>query len=112
MVPVRAISEALGYEVKYAEVDGTKTIQLIKGNVTIELYIDKTGIKRIEKNKADAAQSTDAAPYIKQNMTYVPVRFFAEQIGLDVQWDQAHKTAILRTKSLITGKQVKLRASL
>jgi glucose/arabinose dehydrogenase len=96
MVPVRAISEALGYEVKYSDLNGTKTVQLVKGNVTIELYIDKTGIKRMEKNKADIVQSTDAEPYMKQNLSYVPVRFFAEQIGLDVQWDQAHRTAIIR----------------
>jgi sugar lactone lactonase YvrE len=96
MVPIRAISEALGYEVKYTEENGLKTVQLIRGNVTIELYIDKTGIKRVEKNKADIVQTTDAAPYVKQNLTYVPVRFFAEQVGLDVQWDQTHRTAIIR----------------
>ena len=35
----------------------------------------------------DRKQETDVAPYVKQDRTYVPVRFFAEQIGLDVQWD-------------------------
>jgi sugar lactone lactonase YvrE len=96
MVPVRAISEALGYTVKYTELDGLKTVQLINGNITIELYIDKTGIKRVEKGKADIALTTDVSPYVKSNLTYVPVRFFAEQVGLDVQWDQAAKTAIIR----------------
>jgi sugar lactone lactonase YvrE len=96
MVPIRAISEALGYEVKYTEQNALKTVQLTKGDVTIELYIDKTGIKRAEKNKAATFQTTDAAPYVKQNLTYVPIRFFAEQAGLDVQWDQTHRTAIIR----------------
>jgi hypothetical protein len=96
MVPVRAISEALGYTVKYSDLDGLKTVQLIKGDITIELYIGKTGIKRVEKGKADIAMTTDVSPYIKSDLTYVPVRFFAEQVGLDVQWNQANKTAILR----------------
>ncbi|MBP1989240.1 NHL domain-containing protein [Paenibacillus eucommiae] len=96
MVPVRAISEALGYEVTYSNVNGARTVQLKKGNVTIELYIDKTGIKRMEPNKPDVSLATDAAPYIKKDNTYVPVRFFAEQIGKDVQWDQQHRTAIIR----------------
>jgi sugar lactone lactonase YvrE len=96
MVPVRAISEALGYTVKYTELDGLKTVQLINGNITIELYIGKSGIKRVEKGKADIALATDVSPYVKSNLTYVPVRFFAEQVGLDVQWDQTAKTAIIR----------------
>ncbi|UJF31587.1 stalk domain-containing protein [Paenibacillus hexagrammi] len=99
MVPVRAISEALGYEVKYTEANGTSTIQLIKGDVTVELYIGRTGVKRITGNQPAVLQKTDAAPYISQDRTYVPIRFFAEQIGLDVEWDDAHKTVILRTKS-------------
>ncbi|SEB76065.1 stalk domain-containing protein [Paenibacillus sp. GP183] len=96
MVPVRAISEALGYTVKYTELAGLKTIQLINGNITIELYIGKTGIKRVEKGKADIAMNTDVSPYVKSDLTYVPVRFFAEQVGLDVQWDQTTQTAIIR----------------
>jgi len=38
----------------------------------------------------------DAAPYIKEGRTYVPVRFFAEELGLDVQWDDDTRTVILR----------------
>ncbi|MCD1259089.1 copper amine oxidase [Paenibacillus athensensis] len=99
MVPVRAIGEAFGYEVKYEEKNGVKAVQLVKGDVTVELYIGKTGVARLEAGKAAVNTDTDAAPYIKQDRTYVPVRFFAEQIGLDVQWDQATTTAILREKA-------------
>jgi sugar lactone lactonase YvrE len=101
MIPVRAITEALGYEVKYAEQNGTKTVQLIKGDVTIELYIDKTGIKKMQKDQQDIMKTTDVAPYINSDRTYVPVRFFAEEIGLDVQWDQTTRTAILRHQSVV-----------
>ncbi|MFD0695819.1 stalk domain-containing protein [Paenibacillus sp. GCM10027628] len=101
MVPVRAISEAFGYEVKYVEQDGKSIVRLVKGDVTIELTIGDTGVTRKEVNKADIKQATDVAPYVKQDRTYVPVRFFAEQIGLNVQWDAAHQTAILRTNSFL-----------
>ncbi|TXK86030.1 stalk domain-containing protein [Paenibacillus sp. N3.4] len=101
MVPVRAISETFGYEVKYVEQAGESVVQLIKGDVTVELTIGQTGVKRKQVGKADINQTTDAAPYVKQDRTYVPVRFFAEQIGLDVQWDVAHQTAILRTKTFV-----------
>jgi sugar lactone lactonase YvrE len=101
MVPVRAISEAFGYEVKYVEQDGKSNVQLIKGDVTVELTIGQTGVIRKEVKQADVKQETDAAPYVKQNRTYVPVRFFAEQIGLNVQWDAARQTAILRTNAIV-----------
>ncbi|NOV00776.1 NHL domain-containing protein [Paenibacillus planticolens] len=99
MVPVRAISETFGFEVKYAERSGTKVVQLIKGDTTVELTIDDTGVVRKQAGQADVKQVTDVAPYVKQDRTFVPIRFFAEQIGLDVQWDADTQTAILRTKS-------------
>jgi sugar lactone lactonase YvrE len=99
MVPVRAITEALGYTVTFNDAD--RSVQLTKGGVTIELYIDKTGLKRIVQGKDAAVKETDVSPYIKEDRTYVPVRFFAEEIGMDVQWDNATRTAILRPKTTI-----------
>lgn len=97
MVPVRAIAEALGYKVGYRDED--RSVQLTKGEVTIELYIDKTGINKFRTQQQVVMKATDAAPYMKENVTYVPVRFFAEEIGLDVQWDESTSTAILRPKT-------------
>ncbi|WP_028547847.1 stalk domain-containing protein [Paenibacillus sp. UNC451MF] len=96
MIPVRAITESLGYKVSYQ--DNDRIVQLTKNGVTIELYLDKTGIKKIEAGKPDEIKATDTAPYIKQDRTYVPVRFFAEEVGLDVQWDNETRTVILREK--------------
>jgi sugar lactone lactonase YvrE len=99
MVPVRIITEALGYTVTFN--DANRSLQLIKDGVAIELNIDKTGVKRIVQGKDAPVKETDVAPYIKQDRTYVPIRFFAEEIGLDVQWDQATRTVILRQKTTI-----------
>lgn len=101
MVPVRAISEAFGYTVTYVERAGKSIVQLTKGDLSVELTIGETGIVRKQAGTSERKIETDAAPYVKQDRTYVPVRFFAEQIGLDVQWDAAHQTAILRTKSYV-----------
>jgi sugar lactone lactonase YvrE len=100
MVPVRAITEALGYTVTFN--DANRSVQLTKDGVAIELYVDKTGVKRIVHGKDAPIKETDVSPYIKQDRTYVPVRFFAEEIGLDVQWNDATRTAILRQKTSIT----------
>ena len=101
MVPVRAISETFGYSVSYEERDGKKVVGLTKGTETVELVIGETGVVRKQAGKPDVSVKTDVAPYVKQDRTYVPVRFFAEQIGLDVQWDASHQTAILRVKSYV-----------
>ncbi|UUZ79962.1 copper amine oxidase N-terminal domain-containing protein [Paenibacillus sp. P26] len=97
MVPVRAIAEALGYKVGFDE--STRTVQLVKDAVTIELYVGRTGIRRMEQGKGPVMKPTDTEPYIKQDLTYVPVRFFAEETGLDVQWNDANRTVILRKKT-------------
>lgn len=97
MVPIRAITEALGYKVTFD--DAARAVQLAKDGETIELYIGKTGIKRTAAGQEATVKSTDVEPFISQNLTFVPVRFFAEEIGMDVQWDEATRTAILRSKT-------------
>ncbi len=37
----------------------------------------------------------DAAPYIKNDRTYVPMRYVAETIGAEVVWDDAARTVTL-----------------
>ncbi|MBO9598437.1 MAG: copper amine oxidase, partial [Cohnella sp.] len=96
MVPVRAIAEALGYEV--ATADKGQRVLLSKDNLVIELNIGKTTIKRTETGVAEIVKNTDAAPYVSNNRTFVPVRFFAEEIGLDVQWLDKEQIAVLRNE--------------
>lgn len=97
MVPVRAIAEALGYEVGYEPEPQAAT--LTRDGVTVRLFI---GQNRLH-TEIDGVPQTDAvlpddyvAPFIDQSLTYVPVRFFSEQIGLDVQWHGDTETVILR----------------
>ncbi|MCC2683402.1 MAG: copper amine oxidase [Paenibacillaceae bacterium] len=97
MVPVRAIAEKLGYEVGYQESgDGGQIVTLVKGDIRIELTIGKTGISRTVKGKPPIVKETDAAPFIDSDLTYVPIRFFAEEAGMDVQWNNDAKLVIIR----------------
>ncbi|MFH5185458.1 stalk domain-containing protein [Paenibacillus sp. TAB 01] len=94
MVPVRAVTEALGYKVEYKEED--RSVQLTKGDVTVVLHIGQTGIEKQVKGQPGTVKATDTAPYIKDGNTYVPVRFFAEETGLDVQWEETARAVVLR----------------
>ncbi|HZG78546.1 MAG TPA: stalk domain-containing protein [Paenibacillus sp.] len=91
MVPVRAIAEALGYEVAFEGDD----IVLTGAGGTVTLTIGALTVTQT----ADGVSTTteiDAAPYVEESRTYVPIRFFAEQIGVDVDWHGATTTVILR----------------
>ena len=37
----------------------------------------------------------DVAPYVKNNRTYVPMRYLGEILGAEVVWDDAARTATL-----------------
>ncbi len=41
----------------------------------------------------------DTNPYIKQNRTFVPIRFIAEAFDMDVEWIQEEQKAVLKDES-------------
>ena len=40
----------------------------------------------------------DAAPFIEENRTMLPIRFVAEALGFKVEWDHVNRTVILMDK--------------
>lgn len=91
MVPVRAIAEAMGYEVAFEGND----IVLTGSAGTITLTIGELTVSQA-KGGVTTSKTIDAAPYVAGDRTYVPVRFFAEQIGVAVDWHADTTTVILR----------------
>ncbi|GIQ68229.1 copper amine oxidase [Xylanibacillus composti] len=94
MVPVRAIGEALGYEVEF---EGT-SVKLSLDDKSVTLQLDDTQIAIEAAGEEPNRRFMDVAPYAKDGRTYVPLRFFSEEFGMDVQWDADTRTAILREK--------------
>ncbi len=93
MVPVRAVTESLGYAVQYGE---NGTVTLTKSDTSFEMSVGQSAVT-ITSGSEVSTQTIDAAPYVKQGRTYVPLRFFSEAIGMDVQWHGPSKTAIIRS---------------
>jgi hypothetical protein len=95
-LPVRSISEAL----KYTVTNDNKTGEafLTKGDV---VYTIKSGSKTVIKSvKGETTTLTlNAAAYIKNNRMFLPVRFFAEQNDLDIQWDNAVQIVVIRDQT-------------
>lgn len=98
MVPMRAIFEALGAKVEWNA--GYRSVVAVKGTDTVSLAIGNSFAKVNGQIK-----SLDAPPVIINNRTLVPVRFVAESLGSDVQWDSTARTVVIKNKPKAdTGK--------
>ena len=88
LVPMRAIFEALGAEVRWD--DASKTVFSTKGNTNISLKIeDNTGYIN------NAPVKLDAHARIKNSRTIVPLRFVAESFNANVTWDDEERAVFI-----------------
>jgi hypothetical protein len=79
-VPIRFIAETFGSTVAW--IPATKSVTIVLGSTTIGLQIgNKTAVI---KGKIIVLE---AAPYIKNSRTMVPLRVITESFGGDVAWD-------------------------
>lgn len=89
MVPIRFISETLGYEVGW---NNDARLVTVKGKDTaIELKIDS---KKAKVNGKDL--ELDAPAIIKSERTFVPLRFVAENLKAEVKWDNDNFKVIIK----------------
>lgn len=104
LVPIRVISENLGYNVNWD--NQTRKVTVKNSDKTIELFIGK---KSVSVNGVD--NSIDVAPLIKNERTFVPLRFISESFENDVKWDKDTRTVRInkkeKTASSIISDEVK-----
>lgn len=88
MVPIRAISEALGARVDYD--DETKTAIISKEDKVIKITMD-SGTAYVN----DTAIALEAPAENVNSRIFVPVRFVSEGLGCNVKWAQDTKSVII-----------------
>jgi hypothetical protein len=81
LIPVRAITEAMGAEVEW---DAEKYIVTITKDETVIKFYLIEGIVKVNGNEVEI----DAPPGLINNRTFVPLRFIAETFGLRVGYDE------------------------
>jgi hypothetical protein len=77
MVPIRFISESMGYTVDYNS--KTKLITISNGIVSFTMTVGKT------------IAGLNVTPIIKGSTTYVPLRYVNNQLGLKTDWNNTSK---------------------
>ncbi len=93
LVPMRALFESLGAEVKWD--NDTRTITAVKGATKVELSPDNN---RASVNGQEIL--LDVKPVLKQGRTLVPVRFISTALGADVSWDNQKETVTITTDTI------------
>lgn len=79
-LPIRSLSEIFGYELEFKDEDNSITIKNEDNILKI-----KTGEKYFLLN--NQRKSMDVEAFIKDDSTFVPIRFIAEAFGKNVIWN-------------------------
>ena len=99
-VPLRAVMEAMDAQVDYDRATDTVTIR--RGGVDLSMVPGENRATVTEEGESRVLEM-DVSPYVKNDRTYVPVRFVAESFGCAVGWDQRAKTVIIVDVDALLG---------
>jgi hypothetical protein len=90
LLPVKWVTEPLGATVSW---DGTqRKVSVSLGQKRLELWIGKSQALVNGIGVAIDSQNAKVVPLIISSRTMLPVRFVAEQLGADVQWEPTTRT--------------------
>lgn len=97
MLPIRFVAENLGANVNWFESLQTVSIKSRKADISLKIG-DTTA--NVTENisafyKPIKQVELDSPAFVENDRTFLPVRFVAENLGADVQWDEATQTVTI-----------------
>lgn len=96
LVPIRVISEQLGFDVKWN--GSTREVTILKDAYELTLKVGSSkAIGEFDDGfgKERSEFTLDSPPLIVNGRTLVPLRFISEQMGVEVEWDGENKVVHL-----------------
>jgi len=88
LIPIRAVTEAIGAQVDWDS--ASRTVTITRAAKEIVMVIDE------EYALVDDEQvKLDVAPCIVNNTTFLPLRFVSEQFSQRVDWNSAERTVMI-----------------
>lgn len=91
LVPVRALFEKIGARVDWYP--NNKSISVVVDNKSLLM---KVGDKRLNVN--NTSTNMDLEPILVNGVAMVPLRFTAESLGIEVNWDASKRAVVLGSK--------------
>lgn len=92
LVPIRVISESLGYDVKW--INSERKVIISKADLgSVTLHIGQSAYQINNEQK-----QSDVAPFIKGDRTFVPLRLVAESFDMAVTWSDKDRTVSITEK--------------
>ncbi|MDO5715667.1 MAG: stalk domain-containing protein [Tissierellia bacterium] len=101
-IPLRFVAEALGKDVTWDS--KTQIVTINDGNQILEIQIGHQQILIDGK-----AQEIDTPAFISKDRTFVPIRFIAEGMGLDVSYEPTNREVLLVEGPKDTSEQKPLK---
>jgi ligand-binding sensor domain-containing protein len=89
LLPIRAVVEAAGGTVAWDA--SAQKVTVVRQDKTLELWISKNAAK-LNGQSVNIDINTKVVPVIVSGRTLLPLRFVAEALGFDIQWNGATQT--------------------
>lgn len=114
MVPVRVVSESLGYRVDWE--NDTQSV-IINDDASLKKLKIRIGDNEgaLEFGSEDGSKEApqydiilDSPPVIINNRTFVPLRIIGEAFGKEVSWDNDRRSVVISSKKFIEALVVKV----
>jgi hypothetical protein len=90
LIPIRAIIESLGGTVAWDA--GSRTVTISLDGTRLKLVIGKSSASVNGKSMPIDSTNPKVVPQILNSRTMLPLRFVAESLGADVQWNGSTQT--------------------
>lgn len=87
MIPLRFVSEAMGCNVEWNDTE--RSITVTNEDTMVKMTVDS------DKGIINGEETMIETPVIKNNITYVPVRFVSEALGYNVKYDDETKVILI-----------------
>lgn len=98
LVPVRFVSEALGCIVEWEET--RELVTITKAPYRILFRIGENSAI-VNNGKSDVKKVFDTKAVLREERTFVPLRFISETLGAGVAWDEVNNTVVIRSDGTV-----------
>jgi uncharacterized repeat protein (TIGR02543 family) len=92
LLPIRAVVEAVGGTIAWDA--STQKVTIVQNDKTLVLWIDRN-VATLNGQSVNIDSDPKVVPIIMSGRTLLPLRFVAETLAMDVQWNAATRTVTI-----------------